>query len=442
MPRPITLDHSPSKEAPQHLPPDTQTVPPREAMRRLSSSSSSTSKVTHQQSAHGQHAHAKWSHLVTKHGTLGREYSRFVECAGGGLQTRNPATDAVTNTWRIADVVDVVEEPRESTPDGKGRHVLRVRLAGGACCGLLPTILCVSSPSAESATALYRHLVQEMAREPSCMLLRQQLLERASAHKNRADSFSRRKQQLLPPAAAPSPAAAAGDGGDVGPAAADGGELSPEEQAAGLVLVDISDGSLCLARASLGGGTKGGSSATTASARSGDEEPPDAHAWRQYDGQRGSGRACEDCFMCQDVQGGITWALRPPPPPPPPPPRGGVAPPPPSAVGIFASWRAELDRCTTHGGCIAGGAHDLIDASATEIRLTGPGHCCRKCGMVVDAKSVGGDGCLVAEPSQRRILVLPNMLGQFGPAIRSLKAYRGELPSMPNGRLLQDPRTV
>lgn len=435
MPRPITLDASPSKEAPQHLPPDTQTVPPREVMRRLSSSlSSSGASVVTQQLAQGQQA--KWSHLVTKHGALGREYSRFVECAGGGLQTRDPVTNVVTNTWRIADVVDVVEEPRESTPDGKGRHVMRVKLAGGACCGLLPTILCVSSPSAESASALYRHLVHEMAREPSCMLLRQQLLESASAHKNRADSFSRRKQQLVPPAAPPSSAAATDDGGAADPASADG-ELSPEEQAAGLILMEVSDGTLCLARASLGGGTDG-SSAKVSSAADGGEDPPDAHAWRQYDGQRGSGRACEHCLMCQDAHGGITWALRPPPPPP----HGGAAPSPPSAVAIFAAWRAELDRCTARGGCIAGGAHDLIDASATELRLTGPGLCCRKCGMVVDSKSVGGDGVLVADSSQRRIIVLPNMLGQFGPAIRSLKAYRGELPSMPNGRLLQDPRTA
>ena len=394
----------------------------------------------------------KWSHRITKHGYFGRAYPRIIECAAGMLQTRDPATTIgglprLTNAWRIADVLDVTEEPRVSAPDGSGLYVVQLRLTGRACCGCLPTVLRMSLPSAEGAASLYRHLVSEMAREPSCMLLRGQLLERAQANKGRSDSFARRKQQLFPPAAVSESAAVAASSSDpimremaAGAAVekateeaanAKDGPSRGEEDAATALLMAVSEGSLCLAAVVL---------PSTGSALTPEGMEAASHVWRNYDGQRGSGRCCEKCLMCQNTAAEITWALRPPP--------QADSSLPPSALSIFAAWRAELERCTVGGGCIAGGAHDFIDAANTEIRLTGPGLCCKRCGLVVDAKSVNeGAGAghgkkTLVEPLQRRILVLPNMLGQFGPAIRSLKAYRGELQSTPSGRLLSDPRST
>ena len=190
---------------------------------------------------------------------------------------------------------------------------------------------------------------------------------------------------------------------------------SLEEQEAAEALMQVSEGSLCLA--SLSDPSPGARSATTATATG--EVPLAAddrsgHVWRNYDGQRGSGRCCERCLMCQDTACQVTWRISPALPP--------LAPgETPSAARLLMLWRTELERCTgAADGCIAGGAHEWVDASETELRLTGPGMCCRRCGLVRDSAKPG-----VGQLKQRT-LVLPNMLGQFGPAIRSLKAYRGD----------------
>ena len=69
---------------------------------------------------------------------------------------------------------------------------------------------------------------------------------------------------------------------------------------------------------------------------------------------------------------------------------------------------------STPDGCIAGGNHVWLDASMTMLRLTSPGKCCRQCGLVRDAKG--------------NTIVLPNMLGQFGPL--TSPAYRGDISAV------------
>ena len=35
------------------------------------------------------------------------------------------------------------------------------------------------------------------------------------------------------------------------------------------------------------------------------------HVWREYEGQRGSGRCCERCYMCQDSAMKVLWRISP-----------------------------------------------------------------------------------------------------------------------------------
>ena len=125
------------------------------------------------------------------------------------------------------------------------------------------------------------------------------------------------------------------------------------------------------------------------------------HSWWQHDGQFGSGRGCERCFMSHDSKGNVVFKIQP---------RLPESSATPTATAILARWREELKRCQD-GGCVAGGEHAWIDVRQTLMRLTGEGRCCERCGLVMSA-SESGD-----------VLCLPNMIGKFGPSIP--KEYRG-----------------
>ena len=135
-------------------------------------------------------------------------------------------------------------------------------------------------------------------------------------------------------------------------------------------------------------------------------------------------------------------------------------------AAVLAAWRAELERVTTGGGCIAGGEHAWLDSNMTMLRLSvrrrhpvrtllhtittcchllplaampcvhhpettapflihsaprgwavayvrasqEPAQCCKQCGVV---KNSSGE-----------MVVLPNMLGHFGPP--TFSGYRGD----------------
>jgi hypothetical protein len=120
------------------------------------------------------------------------------------------------------------------------------------------------------------------------------------------------------------------------------------------------------------------------------------HSWVEYDGARGTGRSCEKCFTCQDAQGVVQWRIQP-----------IVALP--RATVILAAWQAELDRLLA-GGCMQGGEHEWRDAQQTFAWIMKPGHCCGKCGSVVDAAS--GD-----------VIMRPGLVGLFG--LPQGPTYRG-----------------
>ena len=358
---------------------------------------------------------------VTKHSWHGN-YFRLIEISGGSLMTRNPDGGALTNEWRVSDITDVTQEARGMR--------LRLHLAR-KCCGMIPNSLCVSLPTPMDAAALFRLIVAEMAREPSCQLLRRALLEKQKLISGRGDSFQRRRQEAA--AAAPGPSTAPTAAAPPPPPA----EAIPsdEEKRAAIALMKVSDGALCLACVRADGTPAGNGGCPS-------DEGGSGHVWRAYDGQRGSGRGCELCLMCMDLSSRITWRISPslPPSPSVPPPVAGrasaaaAAAAAASATRLLALWRTELARVTSSSGCIAGGEHVWMDASSTELRLTGPGLCCKRCGLVCDAATAAPAAAAAPGPAPsagmmvqgRRVIVLPNMLGQFGPAIRSLKAYRGE----------------
>ena len=79
---------------------------------------------------------------------------------------------------------------------------------------------------------------------------------------------------------------------------------------------------------------------------------------------------------------------------------------------MLAAWRAELTRVTAGNGCIAGGEHAWLDSNMTMLRLTELAQCCKQCGVVKNA--------------QGKLIVLPNMLGHFGPP--TVPGYRGGKP--------------
>lgn len=159
----------------------------------------------------------------------------------------------------------------------------------------------------------------------------------------------------------------------------------PNEEASALAtLKDIEEGRKCLA-----GGT---------------------HSWVDHEGQHGKGRACARCLTTEDVRckpHKVLFRIRP---------QCDISAP--SATQLLELWRKELHRVTAEGGCIAGGEHSWIDVNSTLVRLNGEGRCCEQCGLV-ESCVTGLERSLGAEP---KILCLPNLVGQFGPAIP--KEYR------------------
>ena len=125
------------------------------------------------------------------------------------------------------------------------------------------------------------------------------------------------------------------------------------------------------------------------------------HSWIEHSGMRGSGRACEHCFMVQDTKCRVVWSLQP---------RCDVAEP--SALDILEVWRTELARVTA-GGCIAGAEHSWVDVKQTGIRMTADGRCCEKCGLVEAGTEGAGSR-----------LILPNLVGIYG--IPTTATYRGQ----------------
>jgi len=123
------------------------------------------------------------------------------------------------------------------------------------------------------------------------------------------------------------------------------------------------------------------------------------HSWSVYHGARGQGRFCDRCYACQNGQGRLAWRIQP----------ALPADQSPSATAILQVWRAELARCAA-GGCLSGGTHDWMDAKDSTLRLTGPGRCCQKCGLV--------------ENSAGRVLIPPNAVGLFG--LPQTATYRGD----------------
>ena len=316
------------------------------------------------------------SSLVTKLGKFASKYPRKLELNRGGVVTRKPETGEITNEWSFADITAV-------KTDGV-LFTLSLAAAKGplgcihSLCGLPATLNCEFSTSAAAekmAGAVNQALMhgydgstraRSQIEEEESVIVGRQIGERQPT----SDLVAAAKQQQQ---AKKQHGAAAQVKTAVGyPVTADSAATrakldAEEEQAAAAELQSVADGIGCLA---------GGE-----------------HEWRRYDGQRGSGRGCDKCFMCQDAVGRVTWRISP-----------ALSPEASSsAVKLLTAWRDELRRVSYEDGCIAGGEHAWLDASMTMLRLSAPGKCCRQCGLVCDASG--------------RRLVLPNMLGQFGPAV-------------------------
>ena len=93
------------------------------------------------------------------------------------------------------------------------------------------------------------------------------------------------------------------------------------------------------------------------------------HCWSNYRGRQGSGRACSNCYETRDSSNQPVW---------------------------WCASRALRDRIAG-GGCPAGGTHTLVPYSGNR----GSGACCDKCGFTKDANG--------------KVLLLPQLLGAFGP---------------------------
>ena len=259
------------------------------------------------------------SHLVTKHsGAFRGNYSRLLEITRGGLLTRDPESGKVTNEWLFSDVLAVAA--------AGSRVNLQLVAAKNALCSLCAnTKLICSFDSAQAAEAVAHNIQQAMLHGYDESRMRRQ--ETSDA--------------LVPASAPPPPAAAAAEPARTARGVEEALEEAPSKAldaaaAAAAELQKVLDGSSCLA---------GGE-----------------HVWRKYDGQRGSGRCCERCFMCQDALLHVMWRVSPA--------LSDAA----AAAGepraVLASWKGELSRVTSGNGCIAGGEHAWLDSNMTMLRLT------------------------------------------------------------------------
>ena len=193
-------------------------------------------------------------------------------------------------------------------------------------------------------------------------------------------------------ASAQRPTAAASKA-SAGEAAPRGASICDDEASALRALEHIADGSWCLA---------GGQ-----------------HCWHEHEGQHGTGRACERCYLTQDFRSKqVVFKIQPHCQPSP-------SAEPPTASEILACWRTELQRVQA-GGCLAGGDHSWVDVRKTLVRLTGEGRCCEKCGVV--------ESC-VDGSEHGRILCLPNLMGHFGPQVSKeyREVYGGGRVEVPRG---------
>ena len=219
------------------------------------------------------------SHLVTKHSWRGA-YPRLLELTRAGLETREPESNRCTNSWLFSDVLAVAAVNDQLT-------LTMLKKSGDnspLCCLSNQVKLLCSFESTQAASIACRNIEHALMHGYD-----------ASTGWRQEDGDSRRSLTRTSPSApasaraAQAPAANAasqknsaqplrrGGGGS-------GGEGEDEDEFE--VLQKVLDGTRCLA----GGGP---------------------HLWRTYDGNRGSGRCCERCFMCQDAQCNVLWRVSP-----------------------------------------------------------------------------------------------------------------------------------
>ena len=218
------------------------------------------------------------SHLVTKHSWHG-SYPRLLELTRVGLETREPESNRCTNSWLFSDVLCVAAVGEQLT-----LTMLKKNHNNSVLCCLSNHIkLLCSFESVQAAAVACRNIEHALMHGYD-----------ASTGWRHAHGGTSRVSLVEPPAsasarAAPSAASATsrtnpaqpgrrGGGGSAGAEAAEEDEFE--------VLQKVLDGTRCLA----GGGP---------------------HLWRTYDGNRGSGRCCERCFMCQDQQCNVLWRVSP-----------------------------------------------------------------------------------------------------------------------------------
>ena len=108
------------------------------------------------------------------------------------------------------------------------------------------------------------------------------------------------------------------------------------------------------------------------------------HNWQVHTGSDGNGRACFKCLVVQDM-----------------------------ATGEAIWWCASVDerKQILAGGCpVGGGLPPVHHAWESRNGQKGSGRCCTRCGQTEDSSGT--------------IIMLPQLLGAFGPAIANLQAGR------------------
>lgn len=316
------------------------------------------------------------SYLMTKHekmlGLIPMQQSSLLELTRAGLITRDPETNCITNSWLFGDLLYIAA--------AGARLSLSINTKGNpllCCLGDTKKLDCSFADAKEAAsicTAIEQAMVHgydESTVQRSAILAADDAQPAAAEPVAETEPLASLNDTMTDALVSSTPAESEP------PTTPDAAEATEElaSKAAVAEVQNVLEGLSCLA---------GGE-----------------HVWRPYDGQRGSGRCCERCFMCQDALHRVLWRISPP-----------LAE---ETTGdtvnegpkILATWRQELERVINGDGCIAGGAHAWLDSNMTMLRLTSPAKCCKQCGVVRD--------------DQGRLVVLPNMLGHFGPP--SVKSY-------------------